>query len=285
MTSSVVEKRSLKTSLGDIVYLDWNRNSKLSPIICIHGVNRNKHDFDYLAAGLVKNGFRVIALDMLGRGESSYMDRELYTYQTYKVIMLEFIERLNLSRFSLVGTSMGGIISMMVAADMPGYIGTLIINDIGPYTDKSAMLTLSKYLCMYPEFEHLAEAEKFLRVLFKPLNLSEEEHWQHMINSSMRRKENGKYVLNFDPEIFRGHKEKITGSRDLWKVWESIDNSIPILVLRGELSRMLSKETLIQMVQLRPNASYIEYPGIGHAPSLFGDNQIKDVISWLTKNN
>lgn len=285
MRNNLAEKKSVQTSLGKMVYMEWNHETEVDPVICIHGINRNKHDFEYLAHALVSHNFRVISLDMLGRGESEYIQRELYSYKSYEKILLEFVNRLSLRNFTLIGTSMGGIISMMLAAVIPQRINALVINDIGPYTDFSAMMLLSKYLCMYPTFSSLTEAEKFMRVMLKPLNLQKEEHWQHMLRHSFRSDGEGRYVLDFDPEIFRAHKERITGARNLWEIWENIDQSIPIFVLRGELSRMLSKNTLTKMIESRQRISYIEYPNIGHAPSLLESNQLEDITSWLLGNS
>ncbi|KYH12799.1 alpha/beta fold hydrolase [Neorickettsia sp. 179522] len=280
-----MEKKSITTSFGKIVYLDWNCKGKLGPVICIHGINRNKRDFDYLAKTLAESDFRVIAIDVPGRGESEYMQPELYTYENYQKILLEFINRLAPQKCILVGTSMGGIISMMLASTIPQKIEALVINDIGPYTDFSAMMVLSKYLCMYPTFSSLDEAEKFLRVMLKPLGLRKEEHWQHVLHYSFRNTKEGKYVLDFDPEIFRNHKEKITGSRDLWEIWHNINQNIPILALRGELSRMLSEETFTKMAQSHQKISCLEYAGIGHAPSLMDHKQLEDIKSWLLANS
>ncbi|ACT69801.1 hydrolase, alpha/beta fold family [Neorickettsia risticii str. Illinois] len=280
-----MEKKSIASSFGKIVYLDWNHKGKLGPVICIHGINRNKRDFDYLARTLAESDFRVIAIDVPGRGESEYMQADLYTYENYGKILLEFINRLALQRCVLVGTSMGGIISMMLASTIPQKIEALVINDIGPYTDFSAMIVLSKYLSMYPTFSSLEEADKFLRVMLKPLGLLKEEHWQHMLRHSFRNTEEGKYVLDFDPEIFRNHRENITGSRDLWKIWDNINQNIPILALRGEFSRMLSKETFTKMAQSHQRISCVEYTGIGHAPSLMDHKQLEDIKSWLLANS
>lgn len=264
-----------------IAYLDWNESSK-DVVVCIHGINRNKHDFDYLANYLSDNGFRIIALDVPGRGESDYLDHySEYSYENYVKILTDFISGLKLEKFSLVGTSMGGVISIILCSRMPERIKALVINDIGPYTDSVTLKILAKYVCNYPVFKDMEEASNYIKIFLRPLNIRSEEHWKHMIEHSIRRTKENTYILDFDPQILINFKNNAGKDRDLWEMWHQIDKKVSILILRGEKSNMLSKDTALKMLEGRGNIKLIEYENVGHTPSLLEVRQCKDVGDWL----
>ena len=264
-----------------ISYLDWGDKNNPETIICLHGVTQNSRYFDYLAYELSLSGFRVIAVDMIGRGSSDYLeDYTLYNYQTYQEIMIDFIEQLSLKNFSLIGTSMGGIISLLLANKVPKKIKAVIINDIGPYIESRSQQILYKYVTHYPEFNSTDECRNYLKFFLAPLNITEEKHWNHLVEHNYK-KNKDKFLLNFDYNIILSIRKRTASNSNLWEIWHDIDKKIPMLILRGERSRILSTMTLEKMLQTRERINYFEYKNTGHTPSLMDINQIDDIKVWL----
>lgn len=269
-------------------YLEWNNKNASETIICLHGVTRNNRDFDFLAKELSISGLRIIAIDMLGRGNSDYLNNyNLYNYEVYETIILKAIEQLQLKSFSLIGSSMGGIIAFHLACKIPERINALVINDAGPYVEGNAQQILYKYINNYPEFSSKREAGDYLRFFLAPLNIREEKHWQHLIEYSFKTEKNEKkprelkYLLNFDPNILLAIKQRAPVNSNYWEIWNNIDKKIPILILRGAKSRYLSSLVLEKMLKSRENIRYFEYANTGHTPSLMDPKQIEDIKAWL----
>jgi pimeloyl-ACP methyl ester carboxylesterase len=158
-----------------------------------------------------------------------------------------------------------------------------VINDIGPHTDSVALKIISKYVCNYTEFNSIEEVSKYIRIFLRPLNIKSNEHWDHMIKYSVKKTKNNSYVLDFDPQILVNFKNNANKNRDIWSIWNDIDRKIPILILRGEKSIMLTKETLLKMLESKDQIDFIEYSDVGHTPSLLEIQQLEDIKNWITK--
>ena len=251
-------------------------------VICIHGITRNSSDFNYLATELAKH-YTVICVDIFGRGESSWLeDKRNYNYSIYYHSIINLIKSLKIKNLSLMGTSMGGIISMYIAAYNPELIKLVILNDIGPYIDLSALQKLAVYIKKFPKFLSISDAEDYLKMFLSPLRLEKAEHFSHMIKNTITIRKDGNYYLNYDPAIGEKFDEDIKNMKNgmnLWHLWKKITQ--PVLVLRGEKSDLLTRGTVKQMVNSGKDIEFIEYKNIGHTPSLMEDNQILDIVKWL----
>ena len=253
-----------------------------STILCLHGLTRNSSDFFYLAKSLSID-HKVISIDMPGRGQSDYLqDPHKYNYNTYYRCVIDFLNSLHVRNVKIVGTSMGGIIAMYVAAYSPDIVSAIVLNDIGPYIALDPLRKLSTYVSRYPAFANKKAAEDYLRMFLSPLALKKEEHWSHMIDNSIKLANDGNYYLNYDPKIGKIFEQSINSmdeGMNLWHVWQKIKQ--PILVLRGQKSTILTEDTVNRMKEGRDNVDSIEYQGVGHVPSLMENEQIDHVKEWL----
>lgn len=253
------------------------------PIVCVHGLGRNARDFDTLAQLLAARGRRVICPDVVGRGESGWLSDPMdYGYPQYLSDMSSLIARLDCQAVDWVGTSMGGLIGMMLAA-MPGNpIQRLVINDVGAFIPKSALLRILDYFGKDPSFSGLAAAEVYLRRIYRGFGNLTDAQWRHLTQTSLR-KDGAGWRLHYDPRIAEPFQAQEIGDLDLWTVWEAI--ACPVLLLRGSESDLLLAETAADMTARGPKARLLEFPGCGHAPALLDPSQTGPVVNWLVSES
>jgi pimeloyl-ACP methyl ester carboxylesterase len=256
-------------------------------VICVHGLTRNGRDFDPLAGALAAAGFLVVCPDMVGRGRSDWLAApEGYGLPQYCADVTNLIARLEVERVDWVGTSMGGLIGMTLAAQANTPLGRLVVNDIGPFIPKAAVERIASYAGTDPRFADLAEAEAYLREIHAPFALSD-AHWRHLSEHSVRpagedvggEKTGGGLRLHYDPAILTSLGTEPFEDVDLWPVWDRIEQDV--LVLRGAESDLLLAETATEMAARGPLAEVVEISGCGHAPGLMDPHQISLVRDWL----
>jgi len=290
MTQSTALRRDARVQIGRIEvegpdrryqlsYTDWGAPGAARTVLCVHGLTRNGRDFDHLAAALAANA-RVICPDAVGRGHSDRLDDAgYYALPTYAAHMRQLIERLGLGPVDWVGTSMGGLIGMAVAAGEHSPIRRLVLNDIGPFLPKAALGRIDTYLGLARDFADLAEVEAHLRevhAMFGPLTGAQ---WRHLAAHSARARADGRLELAYDPRIREAFEQGGLDDVDLWPLWDPI--RCPVLVLRGADSDLLLPETAREMTERGPRAKLVEFAGIGHAPALMAEDQIATVRDWL----
>jgi pimeloyl-ACP methyl ester carboxylesterase len=262
-----------------IAYIDWPGASRHNgrPVICVHGMTRNSRDFDRLAAALSVDR-QVVCPDVVGRGSSGWLaDPNGYGYGQYCADLTVLIARLDIAEIDWVGTSMGGLIGMMLAAQANSPIRRLVLNDIGPIVPAAALRRLSGYVGKDPLFDDLAGLEAYLRQVHAPFGALDDAAWRHMAAHSHRRLPDGRFGLAYDPAIARGLADASVDI-DLSAVWQAVP--CPVLVLRGAESDLLLAETARRMAA---KAKVVEIPDVGHAPSLMMPAQIDLVRSWLAE--
>jgi pimeloyl-ACP methyl ester carboxylesterase len=300
-----------------IAYLDWGNHAADHVVVCVHGLSRNSRDFDFLARNLASH-CRVICMDVVGRGDSEWLaDKSDYSFSTYLSDAAALIARISApaapasfgtfrgrraaapapKRIDWVGTSMGGLIGMLLAAKRGSPIRRLVLNDIGPFIPWSALYRLKGYVSGGSSFRGMAEVEAYLREACAQFGPLTDEQWRHLAEHSVIPvdKSTGKgaaYQLRYDPGIgdtMRGGRRdpefpmgpNFLSGIDLWATWAEI--RCPTLVLRGAESDVLSHDTLLQMQALRPGVEVLELPGIGHAPALMSYDQIAAVREFLLR--
>ncbi len=250
-------------------------------LICVHGLTRNRHDFDLIAKAM-SDHYRVVTVDILGRGDSDRLAApEHYGYPLYISQMLQLLKHIaeatGEQRFDWLGTSMGGLIGMMIAASPGSPIERLIMNDIGPFIPLKGLTRLSDYVGRDPAFSTMAEVEEYLRLILSGFGRLTEEQWQHMARYSVATGADGYLRLRYDPAIasaFEGLSEDV----DLWAVWDAV--SCPVLVLQGEESDLLDSGTVARMCE-KPSVISRAFAQCGHAPALMSDDQIQCVRDFL----
>jgi pimeloyl-ACP methyl ester carboxylesterase len=249
------------------------------PVVCIHGLGRNARDFDNLAATLAAAGRRVICPDIVGRGDSDWLrDPKDYGYPQYLADTTALIARLDCRQVDIVGTSMGGLIGMMLAAQPGNPIRRLVINDVGPFIPKAALARILEYFGGDPRFADPVAAEAYHRASYRSFGNLSDAQWRHLSETSIRRDGEG-WRLHYDPQIAVPFREAGASDIDLWALWDVI--SAPVLVLRGAESDLLLSATAAEMSERGPRAELIEVAGCGHAPALLDPDQIDPIRDWL----
>ncbi|MDX1711370.1 MAG: alpha/beta hydrolase [Rhodovibrionaceae bacterium] len=258
----------------------WGDPQAPRAVVCLHGLTRNARDFDFLAEALAPRA-RVVALDAVGRGESDWLPEGCeYGYPQYLADVQAVFDRLGLSAVDWVGTSMGGLVGMFLAAQQPEAISRLVINDVGPFIPKAALERIGDYVGADPFFENLDEVRAYFAEVHAPFGPLDDRHIDHMARHGVRADASGSgYRLRYDPRIGEPFQGEDIEDVDLWEVWDAI--ACPTLVLRGADSDLLLAETAREMAQRGPRAEVVEIPGCGHAPSLMQPDQIEVVKGWL----
>jgi len=261
----------------------WGDPNARRTLLCVHGLTRNGRDFDVLAQAICGE-YRVLCPDMPGRGDSEWLkEPQGYNYPAYAADIFYMLDALNITRLDWLGTSMGGILGMMAANLRPGLIGALALNDIGCIVSAAGLARILAYAGSSPVFHSRAEAEAALRERCAPFGIREEAHWQQLFAHSFQELPDGTLRFACDPAILASLPPD-SGSKDidLWPLWEKV-REIPVLLLRGAQSDLLSHDTALAMQTRHPALTLHEIPETGHAPALMAQEQIEMVKQWLNR--
>ncbi|MCB2102105.1 MAG: alpha/beta hydrolase [Rhodobacterales bacterium] len=287
MTDAAAPRLFKVPSLGaggfhDLAYAQWgNGHEKERVAVCLHGLARNGRDFDAVARDLARQ-YRVACPDLPGRGRSDWLSNPaLYAPPTYLADMAALIARLGVTQLDWIGTSLGGLIGMMLAAQPGTPIRRLVVNDVGPLLPAAGLNRIGGYISADPAFDGLDALEAYLREIYAPFGALSDAQWRHLAEHSTRRDAEGRLRLHFDPGIGAAYATALTEDVDLWAVWDAI--TCPVLVLRGAESDILNRDTAQEMTRRGPGAKVVEVPGVGHAPALMDPAQIALVRAFLTE--
>ena len=283
-----------------VAFTDWGEPDNPHVVMCVHGLSRNSRDFDYLANVLARD-YRVVCMDVVGRGESDWLeDKSGYTFSTYLSDAAALIahvtpparngivNEMRARNLDWVGTSMGGLIGMMLAAKRNSPIGRLVLNDVGPFVPWNGLFRLKGHVGRPRGFGSRASAEEYIRETFAPFGPLTERQWAHLVEHSIRQGDDGRWYFRFDPAIgeWSAHADPelpigptFLRGIDLWTVWNAVD--CPTLVLRGAQSDVLLPGTVEEMRRRKPATRVVEFEGVGHAPALFDAKQIEAVRGFL----
>jgi len=261
-----------------VVYDEWGAPDNPNVVICVHGVGRNARDFDDLAAALAPT-HRVLSVDMPGRGRSDWLaDPNDYVFPTYLTVLTALIARSGAEQVGWVGTSMGGLLGMLMAAQPNSPVARLVVNDVGPTIEPAALERIRGYFGMDPTFATYAEIAKYVRTISAPFGPLTDEQWERLTRSNVRERPDGRWGMAYDPGIAVPFRAAATPP-DLWPVWDAI--RCPTLVLRGRESDLQSAATVAQMAARGPRPAVVEFAGVGHAPMLLASDQIDPVVRFL----
>jgi pimeloyl-ACP methyl ester carboxylesterase len=267
----------LAGAFQELAWTEWGPDSG-APVVCVHGLTRNGRDFDTLAAALAARGRRVFCPDLPGRGASDWLAQPmLYTPPSYVVALAHLLARLD-GPVDWVGTSLGGICGMMIAAGRNTPLRRLVLNDIGSRVPGEAAERIATYVGMRLVFPDLAALEAHLRKVHAPFGPLTDAEWRHLAEHSARRLPDGGITTHYDPDIAVPFRDAPTGPVDLAAVWSLV--KLPVLVIRGAESDILDAETAADMA-MRDGVELVTLPGIGHAPALMEPGQIELVARFL----
>ncbi|MGH7815409.1 MAG: alpha/beta fold hydrolase [Candidatus Binataceae bacterium] len=236
-------------------------------LVCIHGLTGNAHNFDALAPHLTPK-FHVLAIDVRGRGDSEWGDGADYLPQNYAADLAGLFGAIGVERTSLIGTSMGGVISIMYAGGWPDRVERAVLNDIGPEIDPAGIARIQGYLAETPErFADIGEVAAYFRKNYPPMAKLPEAVLRGAVKWSVKPGPEGGLVWKSDPAIRRPVRGRAGQQRlDLWVPYARI--ICPALIVRGAESDILTPDIVTRMRTVLNTAESAEIPGIGHAPSL-----------------
>jgi pimeloyl-ACP methyl ester carboxylesterase len=262
--------------LHRVAYTEWGDPDNRRVLLCVHGLTRSGRDFDRVAAAFTDT-YRVVCPDVVGRGLSSWLaNPNLYAVPQYVADMVTLIARLDVDTVDWFGTSMGGLIGMALAGLPDTPIRKLLLNDVGPHLEPVAVKRIGDYLGKPMRFDTLQQGIDYAAQLAQSFGPLTPDEWRE-INTPLLREQDGRWVLRYDPRIaqpFAAVTEEAAklGEAALWHSLASFQG--PVLVVRGEHSDLLSRETVDKMVASGRLVSRIEIPGVGHAPAFLAEDQI-----------
>ena len=276
-------------------YWEWNQTGQVDHphvIVCVHGLTRQGRDFDVLAQALSHHA-RVICPDIAGRGQSDWLaDPMAYGVPQYAFDMLVLLTQVHaqdpIAQLDWVGTSMGGLIGMAVAGTpdlaLPVPIRRLLLNDVGPRLEWSALQRIGTYVGQSPRFASVEEGAAWLRVQSADFGPHTDAQWLALSEPMLRPGPEGGFVLHYDPKIavpMQGmtQEQVVQGEALLWNLYDAI--TAQTLVLRGAKSDLLTAQTVQEMAQRGPKAHSVTLEGVGHAPTLVQPEQVALVKEFL----
>lgn len=273
-------KCATPSGLHRLSYVEWGgaRNPKV--LVCAHGLTRCARDFDFLARALVAD-YRVVCPDMPGRGESQWLRNPMeYAVPTYVADMVTLIARLDVESVHWVGTSMGGLIGMALAALPDTPVTRLVLNEAGPLVSAVSLERIGTYVGKAVPLPSIEVAEQYVRAVSAPFGPHTDAEWRFLTEHVVRANPDGTLRMHYDPALaVPFNAQKPHQDIDLWPFYDQI--RCPTLVIRGETSDLLTPQTLQAMTERGPKAKAVELKGIGHAPTLIHDDQVALVRDFL----
>jgi pimeloyl-ACP methyl ester carboxylesterase len=274
-----------------MAYKEWGDPANPRVLVCVHGVTRVADDFDALARAL-SGEYRVVCPDVAGRGRSERLrDPGLYVVPQYVADMVTLIARVTANNedeaVHWVGTSMGGLIGMILASFENSPIRRLVLNDIGPVLDPAAMARIGEYIGQDVRFPDFETGARFVKEVSSSFGPHSEDEWRKLASDVLVQEPGGTWVRHYDLGLAKPFAA-ITPERAqqdqaaLWAAFDAI--RCPTLLIRGELSDLLSRATAQEMTRRGPKPQLAEIPGVGHAPTLMHAHQIAIVKDFLSNH-
>jgi len=262
-------------------YRDYPGSSEKPLLLCLHGLTRNSRDFAQLAERYSPR-FRVITLDFRGRAQSDYDTMPArYSPLTYAGDVQQLLEHLGIAQAVFVGTSLGGLVTMIIAALAPQRIVATILNDVGPDVDPDGITRILSYVGKDVRFADWDEAARTIAGNYgSSFDRYTHEDWVKMAKRNCR-EENGEIRFDYDMAIAEPFKSAgPTPEVDLWPLFTALGQK-PLLVVRGERSDLLTAETAARMQQIAPGMKLATVAGVGHAPELNEPEAVAAIDAFL----
>ena len=294
-----------------MAYWQWGNPQSSHVVVCVHGLSRQGRDFDVLARALCAkagNAIRVVCPDVAGRGQSDWLKDPMgYQIPAYAGDMLALLAQLKPGTLDWLGTSMGGLIGMVVCAQLAANVQAqgasavreatsvgvlsvpirrLVLNDVGPRIQWQAVQRIGEYLGQTGRFSSVQQAADAMWADSTSFGPHTPEQWLALSRPMVKPVGDGtgSVTLHYDPAIavpFRTVTQESVaqGEALLWQLYDSIGAST--LLIRGAQSDLLTRETALAMTQRGPRARLVEFEGVGHAPTFIADDQVRTVASFL----
>jgi len=259
------------------------RAPQVLTVLCLPGLTRNSRDFEALAPHLAAR-YRVVCPDLRGRGFSARDPRwQNYHPGTYLADLQQLLQLLELDRVAIIGTSLGGLLGMMLSATLPQRVAGLVLNDIGPEIDPKGVERIKSYTGMLPPVGTWDEAIRQLRGNYGNAwpGLSDET-WSVLVRRSYRAQASGVPVLDYDPRVGDVVRAAPAMPGGLWPVFARL-HSLPLLVIHGALSDILSIGTLERMQREKPDLERLTVGNRGHVPLLDEPEALAAIDRFLAR--
>ncbi|MCE9568440.1 MAG: alpha/beta hydrolase [Rhodocyclales bacterium] len=266
-----------------MAYVEWGDPANPRVLVCVHGLTRCGRDFDFLAEVLADH-YRVVCPDVVGRGRSDWLrNKSLYALPQYCSDMATLLARLGAETVHWVGTSMGGLIGLLLASQAESPVTRLVLNDVGPMITAASLARIGEYLGSAPRFDGIEQAEAFVRFVSAPFGKLSDAQWRHLTAHVTRSTADGGVEFAYDPGLAQPFREMLaeSGGKDieLWPLYDAV--TCPTLLLRGVDSDLLTHDTAVEMSRRGPQARLVEIPDAGHAPMLMDLSQVLPIREFL----
>jgi len=258
------------------------------PVICLHGLTRNSRDFEVIAPRIAALGRRVIAADMRGRGKSANdPDPAHYVPAVYAQDVLKLMEALEIPRAVFIGTSMGGLITLVIAALAPERVAASVLNDVGPRISVEGLSRIAGYVGRVQAVETWAEAAGAVRAVNGsafPARLDDDQFWLAFARRTFHEREDGKLEFDYDPHIALAFADFDSDEPppDLTPLFDALAR-MPMLSVRGALSDLLTEDAVAFMRARKPDLETVVLENIGHAPMLDEPEAWDALLDFLAK--
>ncbi len=271
--------------LHRVAYWEWGDAANPRVLVCAHGLTRQGRDFDALARTLCGR-YRVVCPDIVGRGESDWLkDPVGYALPQYVADMVVLLARLNAHQLDWLGTSMGGLIGLALASLPNSPLRRLVLNDVGPSLELAALERIGTYVGEQMAFPSVEAGARAIHAVSAGFGRYDEAEWLALNRPMFRPADGGGVRLHYDPAIGRNLRLispalVAAGEAQLWDAWDRL--RLPVLLLRGAESDLLSAATAASMGLRGPKAQCVTLPGVGHAPMLDRAEQQAPVLAFLS---
>ena len=271
MDNSFTDRHWLSADGLTLHFREYGSASERPPVICLHGLTRNARDFEALAPHIAEQGWRVLVPSMRGRGDSEYSEESAsYQLPTYVGDLNALLEQEGIERFVSIGTSMGGLMTMLLALAQPERIAGTLLNDVGPVIEMTGLDAIKTYVGQgrsFPTWMHAARAlQETHGGSFPRFDI---EDWITMAKRGLTLCTNGRIAFDYDMKLAEPilAADENAAPPDMWPAFDALTGK-PLALLRGELSQLLSPATFAEMQRRAPDAIAATVPEVGHAPTL-----------------
>lgn len=258
------------------------QSSETAPtVLCLPGLTRNHRDFDALAQ-ILGHKFRLICPDLRGRGHSEFdPDTTNYHLETYLNDLLQLLAAEDVGEFSVIGTSLGGILAMILAQFFPGLLKSVVLNDVGGYVPEAAMAAIAKYVQAAGPESAWSDATDTIKQNFQAAFTDlDEAQWLAMAKRLYIEAKDGSILPDYDLAL----KQMVQVTEiDLWPQFDNL-KEVPTLLVRGQNSELLSENTVAEMLAVKPDMQWFEVPNRGHAPFLDEAIAVEHIQAFLDKH-
>ncbi len=270
--------------LHRMAYKEWGDPGNKNVLICVHGVTRVSDDFDVLALAL-SDQYRIICPDVVGRGRSDWLPNpQLYQIPQYVSDMVSLLARLDVETVDWLGTSMGGLIGMGLASMSKNPIRKLILNDVGPALNLSAIVRIGEFIGQDVRFDTFDEAAAYIREVSISFGPHSEAQWHKLASDVLKQNKDGKWIRHYDLSLSIPVKAitpelAVAGEAAMWAAYDAV--KCQTLLVRGIESDLLTVEAAREMTKRGPCATLVEIAGVGHAPTFVQPEQIAIARNFL----